>query len=47
MQKFFVSHMTKLGTKSEQKYFALSFPADAVYPGTTTNIRATLLTAVQ
>jgi hypothetical protein len=47
MQKFFVSHMTKLGTKSEQKYFALSFPANAVYPGTTTNIRATLLTAVQ
>jgi len=47
MQKFFVSHMTKLGTKSEQKYFALSFPADAVYPGTTTNIRTTLLTAVQ
>ena len=47
MQKFFVSHMTKLGTKSEQRYFALSFPANAVYPGTTTNIRATLLTAVQ
>ena len=47
MQKFFVSHMTKLGTKSEQKYFALSFPANVVYPGTTTNIRATLLTAVQ
>ena len=47
MQKFFVSHMTKLGTKSEQRYFALSFPANAIYPGTTTNIRATLLTAVQ
>jgi hypothetical protein len=47
MQKFFVSHMTKLGTKSEQRYFALSFPANVVYPGTTTNIRATLLTAVQ
>ena len=47
MQKFFVSHMTKLGTKSEQRYFALSFPVNAVYPGTTTNIRATLLTAVQ
>jgi hypothetical protein len=47
MQKFFVSHMTKLGTKSEQRYFALSFPANALYPGTKTNIRATLLTAVQ
>ena len=47
MQKFFVSHMTKLGTKSEQKYFALSFPANAVYPGTEINIRQTLIKAAQ
>ena len=47
MQKFFVEYMDKLGTTSEQRYFALSFPIDAVYPGTTTNIRATLITAAQ
>jgi len=47
MQKFFVTYMDKLGTTSEQRYFALSFPANAVYPGTTTNIRATLIAAAQ
>ena len=44
---FLLQHMAKLGTTSEKRYFALSFPIDAVYPGTTTNIRATLITAAQ
>jgi len=44
---YLLTHMSKLGTTSEKRYFALSFPIDAVYPGTTTNIRATLIKAAQ
>ena len=44
---FLLQHMAKLGTTSEKRYFALSFPSNAVYPGTEINIRETLIKAVQ
>jgi len=46
-KKFLVTHLAKLGTTSEKRYFALSFPSDATYPGTTINIREQLIKAVQ
>ena len=46
-KRFLVSYLAKLGTTSEKRYFALSFPSDATYPGTTINIREQLLKAVQ
>jgi len=46
-KKFLVTHLAKLGTTSEKRYFALSFPSNATYPGTTINIREQLLKAVQ
>jgi hypothetical protein len=47
IKKFLVTHMDKLQTRSEQLYFANSFPSNALYPGTNIKIRDTLLTAVQ
>ena len=44
---FLLQHMAKLGTTSEKRYFALSFPSNAVYPGTEINIRETLIKAAQ
>ena len=44
---FLLQHMSKLGTTSEKRYFALSFPSNAVYPGTEINIRETLIKAAQ
>jgi len=46
-KRFLVSYLAKLGTTSEKRYFALSFPSDATYPGTTINIREQLIKAVQ
>jgi len=46
-KRFLVSYLAKLGTTSEKRYFALSFPSDATYPGTTINIRDQLIKAVQ
>jgi len=46
-KRFLVSYLAKLGTTSEKRYFALSFPSNATYPGTTINIREQLLKAVQ
>ena len=46
-KKFLVTHLAKLGTTSEKRYFALSFPSDVTYPGTTINIREQLIKAVQ
>ena len=44
---YLLTHMSKLGTTSEKRYFALSFPSNAVYPGTQINIRETLIKAAQ
>jgi len=44
---FLLQHMAKLGTTSEKRYFALSFPSNVVYPGTEINIRETLIKAAQ
>jgi len=44
---FLLQHMAKLGTTSEKRYFALSFPSNAIYPGTEINIRETLIKAAQ
>ena len=38
-----LTHLSKLGTKSEQRYYALSFPAGVTLPGTNTDVRQFLL----
>ena len=38
-----IMHVSKLGTKSEQRFYALSFPAGVTLPGTNTDVRQFLL----
>ena len=38
-----LDHLAKMGTKSEQRFYALSFPAGVTLPGTNTDVRQFLL----
>jgi len=38
-----LDHLAKMGTKSEQRYYALSFPTGVTLPGTNQDVREFLL----